>query len=148
MLSLHGPMTQVKGGEDLRLDQRIEQLFSIMNEILRSDSACAQRGIFLTDYQVRIAEQAELDSLQPPPGNRCPQVIPMTSRLGLLEWVPNTDSAKSLIISRRLPTRGDPNLFGSDGRDDERAPMVTYGRFVEGWAKKYRLQHGGSYVLY
>src|SRR5690606_37350937 len=30
----------VKGGEDLRQDQRIQQLFSVMNDILRNDAAC------------------------------------------------------------------------------------------------------------
>ena len=37
----------VKGGEDLRLDQRIEQLFRIMNDILARDSACCRRGLGL-----------------------------------------------------------------------------------------------------
>ena len=37
----------VKGGEDLRQDQRVEQLFKIMNSALQSDRACAQRGISL-----------------------------------------------------------------------------------------------------
>ena len=42
----------VKGGEDLRLDQRVEQLFCIMNDILQQDSACSQRGLRLVTYQV------------------------------------------------------------------------------------------------
>ena len=42
----------VKGGEDLRLDQRIEQLFGIMNQILREDPACCQRGLRLRTYKV------------------------------------------------------------------------------------------------
>ncbi|KAJ4461737.1 putative DNA-dependent protein kinase catalytic subunit [Paratrimastix pyriformis] len=43
-------MFLVKGGEDLRLDQRIEQLFAIMNDIFRQDPAAAQRRLHLTDY--------------------------------------------------------------------------------------------------
>ncbi|KAM6216536.1 DNA-dependent protein kinase catalytic subunit isoform 2-T2 [Rhynchocyon petersi] len=42
----------VKGGEDLRQDQRIEQLFDVMNGILTRDAACSQRNIKLKTYQV------------------------------------------------------------------------------------------------
>nr|XP_006812077.1 PREDICTED: DNA-dependent protein kinase catalytic subunit-like [Saccoglossus kowalevskii] len=55
----------VKGGEDLRLDQRIEQLFGIMNDILALDAACSQRSLKLVTYEV----------------------IPMTPRIGIIEWV-------------------------------------------------------------
>ncbi|XP_053105021.1 DNA-dependent protein kinase catalytic subunit isoform X2 [Hemicordylus capensis] len=42
----------VKGGEDLRQDQRIEQLFDIMNTVLSQDAACSQRNMQLKTYQV------------------------------------------------------------------------------------------------
>lgn len=42
----------VKGGEDLRQDQRIEQLFAVMNILLNNDAACAQRGLQIRTYQV------------------------------------------------------------------------------------------------
>lgn len=42
----------VKGGEDLRQDQRIEQLFGVMNMILSQDTACSQRNLSLRTYQV------------------------------------------------------------------------------------------------
>ena len=45
-------MFLVKGGEDLRLDQRIEQLYCSMNEVLDRDPACSQRGLCLRTYQV------------------------------------------------------------------------------------------------
>ena len=45
-------MFLVKVGEDLRMDQRIEQLYGIMNGILGQDAACSQRGLTLTTYQV------------------------------------------------------------------------------------------------
>ena len=45
-------MFLVKGGEDLRLDQRVEQLFGIMNDILAKDAVCSQRGLQLVTYQV------------------------------------------------------------------------------------------------
>ena len=45
-------MFLVKGGEDLRLDQRIEQLYCAMNDVLQDDAACSQRGLCLRTYQV------------------------------------------------------------------------------------------------
>lgn len=42
----------VKGGEDLRQDQRIEQLFEVMNTVLSQDAACSQRKLLLKTYQV------------------------------------------------------------------------------------------------
>lgn len=42
----------VKGSEDLRQDQRIEQLFAVMNILLGHDAACARRGLQLRTYQV------------------------------------------------------------------------------------------------
>uniref|UniRef100_A0A8C9DUV3 DNA-dependent protein kinase catalytic subunit n=1 Tax=Prolemur simus TaxID=1328070 RepID=A0A8C9DUV3_PROSS len=42
----------VKGGEDLRQDQRLEQLFQVMNVILSRDAACSQRGMQLRTYCV------------------------------------------------------------------------------------------------
>lgn len=70
-------MFLVKGGEDLRLDQRIEQLFAVMNNVLLADSSCGQRGLSLKTYQV----------------------IPMTPRLGVIEWVNNTKPLKDFLIN-------------------------------------------------
>lgn len=44
----------VKFGEDLRQDQRIEQLFSLMNDIYKSDTVCANNGLEILTYQVRF----------------------------------------------------------------------------------------------
>ncbi|XP_013210333.1 DNA-dependent protein kinase catalytic subunit [Microtus ochrogaster] len=67
----------VKGGEDLRQDQRIEQLFEVMNAILSQNAACSQRNMQLRTYRV----------------------VPMTSRLGLIEWIENTMTLKELIFN-------------------------------------------------
>ncbi len=42
----------VKGGEDLRQDQRIEQLFMIMNQVFDQDATCRQKHYHLRTYQV------------------------------------------------------------------------------------------------
>jgi len=40
----------VKGIEDLRLDQRIEQLFSLMNEIFLQDTECLRRELKINTF--------------------------------------------------------------------------------------------------
>ena len=42
----------VKFDEDLRLDQRVQQVFTIMNKILQNDIACGQRHLAIDTYQV------------------------------------------------------------------------------------------------
>ncbi|GIX68921.1 DNA-dependent protein kinase catalytic subunit [Caerostris extrusa] len=58
----------VKSGEDLRQDARIQQLFSVMNDIYANDIHCSQRHLSLRTYKA----------------------IPLNNRLGLIEWVDNT----------------------------------------------------------
>ncbi|KAL2645175.1 hypothetical protein R1flu_012762 [Riccia fluitans] len=58
----------VKGGEDLRLDQRIEQLFEVMNSILQRDPQAARRGLAIRTYAV----------------------VPVSKSCGLLQFVENT----------------------------------------------------------
>ncbi|XP_008549066.1 DNA-dependent protein kinase catalytic subunit [Microplitis demolitor] len=65
----------VKFGEDLRLDERIEQAFGIMNEILRADIACSQRNLTINTYQV----------------------IALSGSLGLIQWIDNTKSLNDYI---------------------------------------------------
>ncbi|XP_049912803.1 DNA-dependent protein kinase catalytic subunit isoform X2 [Epinephelus moara] len=67
----------VKGGEDLRQDQRIEQLFAVMNILLSHDATCTHRGMQLRTYQV----------------------IPITTRIGLIEWMENTCTLKDFLQS-------------------------------------------------
>ncbi|KAI8930349.1 hypothetical protein BC831DRAFT_508515 [Entophlyctis helioformis] len=58
----------VKGGEDLRLDQRVEQTFSMMNGIISRNRKCRDASLSIHLYKV----------------------VPMTSTLGVLEWVDDT----------------------------------------------------------
>ncbi|CAF1316968.1 unnamed protein product [Adineta steineri] len=68
----------VKGGEDIRQDQRIEALFSIMNDLYDNDPNCNQSN------SAHIAI-------------RTYKVIPMSSKLGVIEWLDNTRPLKDLI---------------------------------------------------
>jgi DNA-dependent protein kinase catalytic subunit len=65
----------VKAGEDLRQDQRIQQLFCQMNGILNSDGECKRRELKIRTYRV----------------------VPMTTRLGLIEFLPNVTGLKDFV---------------------------------------------------
>ncbi|XP_024384636.1 uncharacterized protein [Physcomitrium patens] len=76
----------VKGGEDLRLDQRIEQLFEAMNNVLNRDAACSQRKLAIRTYSV----------------------IPVSKKCGLLQFVENTCVLQEVIrdgLSSKLASR-------------------------------------------
>ncbi|KAI8075324.1 hypothetical protein BC940DRAFT_249003 [Gongronella butleri] len=66
----------VKGGEDLRLDQRIQQLFGVMNELIRKEPYAAQHDVELKTYNV----------------------IPMSTNIGMIEWVNNTKPLRNCIV--------------------------------------------------
>uniref|UniRef100_A0A8C6A8F9 DNA-dependent protein kinase catalytic subunit n=1 Tax=Marmota marmota marmota TaxID=9994 RepID=A0A8C6A8F9_MARMA len=106
----------VKGGEDLRQDQRIEQLFEVMNVILSQDSACSQRNMQLRTYRV----------------------VPMTSRLGLIEWIENTFTLKDFLLNNMSQEEKMAYL------SDSRAPVMEY----KDWLKKMSGKHdAGAYAL-
>ncbi|XP_067118451.1 DNA-dependent protein kinase catalytic subunit-like [Centruroides vittatus] len=65
----------VKSGEDLRQDNRIEQLFDVMNDIYQCNAVCFQNKLRLETYQV----------------------IPLTTKIGLIEWVDNTNVLGSFL---------------------------------------------------
>ncbi|KAI8906218.1 hypothetical protein DFJ77DRAFT_504568 [Powellomyces hirtus] len=65
----------IKGGEDLRLDQRVQEMFSIMNSIMAQDGKCADLAL------------------------RTYKVIPMSTTLGILEWVENTKPLREVLMS-------------------------------------------------
>eukprot|EP00069_Balaena_mysticetus_P017385 bmy_10601T0 len=90
----------VKGGEDLRQDQRVHQLLQVMNGLLARDAACGQRGLQVTTYRV----------------------VPMTSRLGLIEWIESTCTLKELLLSsmsreEKAAYTSDPRAPASEYRD-------------------------------
>lgn len=46
------PPQQVKGGEDLRLDERVEQLFEAMNAVMSRSPACRRARLALKTFKV------------------------------------------------------------------------------------------------
>ncbi|XP_017270589.1 DNA-dependent protein kinase catalytic subunit isoform X2 [Kryptolebias marmoratus] len=88
----------VKGGEDLRQDQRIEQLFSVMNILLSHDTTCTNRGLQLRTYQV----------------------IPISTRIGLIEWMENTCTLKDFLY----------NTMTDEEQQRARGCVVMYSRWL------------------
>uniref|UniRef100_A0A8C6J8U6 DNA-dependent protein kinase catalytic subunit n=1 Tax=Melopsittacus undulatus TaxID=13146 RepID=A0A8C6J8U6_MELUD len=91
----------VKGGEDLRQDQRIEQLFDVMNIILSQDATCSQRNMQLKTYQV----------------------IPMTTRLGLIKWLENTCTLKEFL--KNSMSEEESIIYNS-----KKGPHATYSEWL------------------
>ncbi|KAJ1459750.1 kinase-like domain-containing protein [Pelagophyceae sp. CCMP2097] len=83
----------VKGGEDLRNDDRIQQLFAAMRrELERADAAPAGRRARLT--------------------LRTYAVVPLTPRLGLIEWVADAAVLKS-VMNAQWGARGTAALLAA-----------------------------------
>ncbi|XP_006204718.2 DNA-dependent protein kinase catalytic subunit isoform X2 [Vicugna pacos] len=106
----------VKGGEDLRQDQRIQQLLQVMNVVLSQDAACSQRSLQVKTYHV----------------------VPMTSRLGLIEWIEHTCTLKELLLNSM--SQEEKGAY----TNDPRAPAFEY----RDWLTKVSGKHGpGAYPL-
>ncbi|CAD5112585.1 DgyrCDS1798 [Dimorphilus gyrociliatus] len=104
----------VKSGEDLRLDQRVIQIFRLMNEIMREDCQCSQRDLQLRTYNV----------------------IPLTTRVGLIEWMENTIPVKDFLVSAL-------------GKDDKRLDKlrIEYKKWLIDFSSKSQLKDAHLYYL-
>ncbi|KAL6044944.1 phosphatidylinositol kinase- protein kinase tor1 [Balamuthia mandrillaris] len=69
----------LKGHEDLRQDERVMQLFSLINTLLANDRETASRHLSIKRYAI----------------------IPLSPHSGLIEWVPNHDTLNTLIVDYR-----------------------------------------------
>mmetsp|Transcript_7922 Transcript_7922/g.11928 ORF Transcript_7922/g.11928 Transcript_7922/m.11928 type:complete len:2546 (+) Transcript_7922:104-7741(+) len=69
----------LKGHEDLRQDERVMQLFGLINSFLAQDRITAQRDLSIRRYAV----------------------IPLSTQSGLIEWVPHCDTIHLLIKEYR-----------------------------------------------
>ncbi|KAJ3665343.1 hypothetical protein Zmor_000841 [Zophobas morio] len=65
----------IKFGEDIRQDQRIQQLFSLMNNIFDNDKSLSGKKFSILTYQV----------------------IPLTTSLGIIQWIDNTSSLQDFV---------------------------------------------------
>jgi FKBP12-rapamycin complex-associated protein len=61
--------------QDLRQDERVMQLFGLVNSMLSAERSTAERDLSIARYAV----------------------IPLSPNSGLIGWVPNTDTLHALI---------------------------------------------------
>jgi FKBP12-rapamycin complex-associated protein len=75
----------LKGHEDLRQDERVMQLFGLVNTLLANSAETSRHDLSIQRYAV----------------------IPLSPNSGLIEWVPHCDTLHSLIRdyreSRKIP---------------------------------------------
>ena len=97
-LAIHGSdgaeyVFLLKGHEDLRQDERVMQLFGLVNSMLVADRVTAERDLSIARYAV----------------------IPLSPNSGLIGWVPNTDTLHSLIReyrdARKIPLNVEHRLM-------------------------------------
>ncbi|GLD93032.1 hypothetical protein PINS_up001624 [Pythium insidiosum] len=107
----------VKGGEDLRLDQRIEQLFDVMNQILAGDPGCRGRDLRLKTYRV----------------------VPMTKEVGMIEWLHGTSTIKGTIEKQLLQ---DPRC--ADLQSNKRAKLQLFNTTAAKTYEAFLMKQRGS----
>lgn len=69
----------LKGHEDLRQDERVMQLFGLVNQLLKSDSECSRRNLSIRRYVA----------------------CPLSNNAGLVEWVENHNTIHGVIKEYR-----------------------------------------------
>eukprot|EP01129_Flabellula_baltica_P013264 TRINITY_DN6129_c0_g1_i1.p1 TRINITY_DN6129_c0_g1~~TRINITY_DN6129_c0_g1_i1.p1 ORF type:complete len:2300 (+),score=375.38 TRINITY_DN6129_c0_g1_i1:7-6906(+) len=69
----------LKGNEDLRQDERVMQLFILLNSLLKSNNSYSRMHYKIERYNV----------------------IPLSSLSGLVQWVPNSETLHSQILNYR-----------------------------------------------
>lgn len=69
----------LKGHEDIRQDERVMQLFGLVNTLLSNDAECLKRHLNIQRYSA----------------------TPLSENAGLLGWVPNSDTIHGLIKEYR-----------------------------------------------
>ena len=69
----------LKGHEDLRQDERVMQLFGLVNTLLTVDASCARLDLGIQRYSV----------------------VPLSTNSGLIEWVPQCDTLHALVRDYR-----------------------------------------------
>ena len=112
----------VKGGEDLRQDQRIQQLFYMFNSCIKSSDRAS--GLHIDGYGV----------------------IPLSPKVGLVEWVDDCAPLKSLIENRFPKSIGNVQAHPSSRKYHEFITSLSSVSSSD-WAGGFRAlygEHGGT----
>ena len=81
-------MFLLKGHEDLRQDERVMQLFDLVNIILAKDKSTSNKKLFIETYTI----------------------FPISHNAGLIGWVKNCDTLHQLIREQRNETNTIPSI--------------------------------------
>ena len=93
----------LKGHEDLRQDERVMQLFDLVNTILAKDNNTSKKQLFINTYAV----------------------FPLSHNAGIIGWVPNCDTLHQLIKDQRTISNTIPSV-------EHRKVYKLYPRFESG----------------
>ena len=97
----------LKGHEDLRQDERVMQLFGLVNTLLTNDPVTAERDLSISRYAV----------------------IPLSPNSGLIGWVPQCDTLHALIReyrdARKIPLNLEHRLMVAMAPDYEHLPLIN-----------------------
>ena len=78
----------LKGHEDLRQDERVIQIFNLVNLIMAKEKFIEDKNLYITVYSV----------------------IPLSHKSGLIGWVHNCDTLNKLIKEQRAISNNIPNI--------------------------------------
>ena len=117
----------LKGNEDLKQDERVMQLFVLINSVV-SESVMSQRrsGVFPSTVGIETLENIELRNFA---------VVPLSQNAGLIEWVPDCDTLHAIIKFRRecenVPLALEHNLMRSTYANYENLPVLQHVEIFE-----------------
>ncbi|GLD98608.1 hypothetical protein PINS_up007325 [Pythium insidiosum] len=96
----------LKGHEDLRQDERVMQLFGVINTLLANDSDTSKRNLAIERYSV----------------------LPLSHTSGLIGWVPNCDTLHQLIRDyrekRKIQLNVEHRLMVQMAPDYDKLPLM------------------------
>ncbi|WOH04828.1 hypothetical protein DCAR_0624240 [Daucus carota subsp. sativus] len=111
-LTMHGSDGEdyaflLKGHEDLRQDERVMQLFGLVNTLLKNSRKTSEKDLSIERYAV----------------------IPLSPNSGLIGWVPNCDTLHDLIKeyrdARKIPINQEHKLMLAFAPDYDRLPLIS-----------------------
>jgi len=97
----------LKGHEDLRQDERVMQLFGLVNTLLQNDRNTSEHDLSIARYSV----------------------TPLSPNSGLIGWVPNCDTLHTLIRefreARKIPLNIEHRLMMAMAPNYEHLPLIN-----------------------
>ena len=110
----------LKGNEDLKQDERVMQLFRLINAVVADAAATRRRsGVFPATAGIETLDSVPLRTFA---------VVPLSPIAGLIEWVPGCDTLHGLIKARRskdsVPLSIEHNLMRAVYPKYEELPLI------------------------